>query len=37
MALVPLVGALRSIKNRWKVKVMKASAEISAGVHAKVC
>ena len=35
--LEPLVGALRSIKSGWEVEVMKASAEISARAHAKVC
>lgn len=34
--LEPLVGALRSIKSRCEVEVMKASAEISARAHAKV-
>ena len=36
-ALAPHIGALRGIKSRWEVEVMKASAEISVGVHAKVC
>jgi len=35
-ALAPLVGALRSVKSRCEVEVMKASAEISARAHAKV-
>ena len=35
--LEPLVGALRSIKSGCEVEVMKASAEISARAHAKVC
>jgi intermediate cleaving peptidase 55 len=35
-SLAPLVGALRSVKSRCEVEVMKASAEISARAHAKV-
>ena len=35
--LEPLVGALRSIKSGCEVEIMKASAEISARAHAKVC
>jgi intermediate cleaving peptidase 55 len=35
-ALAPLVGVLRSVKSRYEVEAMKASAEISARAHAKV-
>jgi intermediate cleaving peptidase 55 len=34
--LAPLVGALRSVKSRFEVDLMKMSADISAKAHAKV-